>query len=165
MFLYPLRRALSCITDAYLAGGYDPERLPKLVFLAAQENGYIRLRAAHPIEFRLIHGYALTQDEDGWRAHTTSYSYNFQLDNGREVVVHHFDPRQRSKVKTPHLHVRGLTTPLPLSKAHFPTGRVSIEEVIRFAVTELGVHPRYGDGVWQALLAETEQEFFVARRW
>ncbi len=164
-FLRPLRRALSCITDEYLAGGYDPARSPKLVFPSAQENGYIRLRGDHPIEFRLIHGYNITQDEDGWAVHTTSYSYDFQLDNGREVVVYHFDPRPRSKVKTPHLQARGLIDPLPLSKAHFPTGRVSIEEVIRFAITDLGVRPRHENGIWQTHLAETEKEFFAKKRW
>lgn len=68
-------------------------------------------------------------------------------------------------MKTPHLHVRGLTAPLALSRAHFPTGRVAIEAVIRFAIAELGVRPLLPAGTWQALLAETEQTFRDNRTW
>ncbi len=166
LFLRPLRRALSCITNEYLGGGYHPSRPTLLSFPNARNDGYIRLRSDHCqlqtqrlIEFRLSYNYEITEGADGWVAHTTGYNYAFQLDNGREIVAYHFDPRRRWKVQTPHLHVRGLAAPLALSRAHFPTGRVSIEEVIRFAITELRVRPLLPDNLWQALLEETERAF------
>ena len=171
-FLRPLRRALSCVTTQYLSGGYEPNRPTLLNFPDANENGYIRLHSDHRqlqeegfVEFRFTHNYEIIETADGWTVHTTGYNYEFQLGNGREIVAYHFDPRRGSKVKTPHLHVRGLTDPLELSKTHFPTGRVSIEEVIRFAIVELRVRPLHQNGVWQATLAETEQEFMGKKTW
>lgn len=171
-FLSPLRRALSCITGEDLRGGNQPNRPTVMEFSAADERGFIRLRSEHSaleesnfLEFRFIHGYVIAEDAAGWAVHTTQYTYEFQLNNGLEVVSYHYDPRGTSKVKTPHMHVKSLTRPLPLSRAHFPTGRVSIEDVIRFAITELRVRPRHRDGEWQARLVETEEGFKTKRRW
>lgn len=142
-----------------------PDRLTFLQFSNADTDGFIRLQSAHPqlpehgfIAFRLIHGYRITKGTGGWAVHTVNYKYELQVASGREIVAYHFDP-DRGRVRTPHLHVRGLTAPLPLSKVHFPTGRVSIEDVIRLAITELRVRPRLPDGQWQSLLEETEEEF------
>ncbi len=169
----PFRQALACLTDAYLADERPANRRAALLFPAANANrGYIRLASQHPqlrgigfLEFRFIHGYTLAQHDEGWDAHTTSYAYEFQHPDGREIVAYHYEPGPNSRVKTPHCHVRGLTGPLPLSKAHFPTGRISIEEIIRFAITELGVPPRYPHGDWQARLDQTAAAFFAQRRW
>lgn len=108
----------------------------------------------------MAHNYALVQEGGQWTVHTRGYAYELQLADGREVVAYHYDPREQSKVKYPHLHVKDLTVPIPLGKAHFPTGRVSIEAILRFAITELGVLPRLNR--WETVLAETEQAF--ARR-
>jgi hypothetical protein len=48
---------------------------------------------------------------------------------------------------------------LDLNKLHIPTGWVTIEEVIRFLITELGHRPPCGNG-WPAVLAESEEAFF-----
>lgn len=73
----------------------------------------------------------MAEEETGWIAHTTGYVYALQLENGHEIVAYHFDPRASARVKTPHLHVRGLTAPLALSRAHFPTGRGDTAHVAR----------------------------------
>jgi len=161
-FLTPLRQAIACVTDAQLAGGSDPAK-PHALFFRPSEGGYIRLRGLHPLQFRLSHNYEIVQDTHGWSAHTRGYAYELQLADGREVVAYHYDPRPQSKVKVPHLHIKGLTTPLALEKAHFPTGRVPIEAVLRFAVTELGVQPRVSE--WEAVLAGLERDFNAQRTW
>jgi hypothetical protein len=171
-FARPLRRAVSAIIDTYLSGGYRTDQPNVLTFLNTPSGATVRLRSDHVqaagrgfIEFTFGHNYILTETNTGWVAHTTGYEYALQLENGREIVAYHYDPRGASRVKTPHLHVRGLTAPLPLSRAHFPTGRVAIEEVIRFALMALGVRPRLPEGRWQALLIETERVFTGNRTW
>jgi hypothetical protein len=83
--------------------------------------------------------------------------------DGAAIVIDHDDPRPGSLVTRPHLHVRGLQQPLPLGKAHFPTGRVSIEEPLRFAMREVGVQPLQAD--WVAILDTTEADFNTKRTW
>lgn len=60
------------------------------------------------------------------------------------------------------MHVKNLTAPIYLGKAHFPTGTVSVEAVLRFAIEELGVQPLQPD--WRATLAETERNPIASGR-
>jgi len=85
----------------------------------------------------------------------TRYAYWLFDPQGRELLLYQWDPGENSKVTTPHLHVRALTmltTPnLPdqpttdlvrrLVRAHLPTGSVTLAEVLRMAVDDLGVDP------------------------
>ena len=48
---------------------------------------------------------------------------------------------------------------LDLDKAHLPTGWVTIEEVIRFLIFDLGMQPPCGDS-WPDLLEKSERKFF-----
>lgn len=56
---------------------------------------------------------------------------------------------------------------LEFNKAHLPTGWVTIEEVIRFLIVDLGMQPLCGAG-WPNVLAESERLFFekfTGKRW
>lgn len=48
---------------------------------------------------------------------------------------------------------------LDLDKAHVPTGWVTLEEVLRFLIVDLGVKPPCGSK-WPAILADSERAFF-----
>ena len=50
---------------------------------------------------------------------------------------------------------------LSLGKMHLPTGRVTIEELIRYCITELGTVPPCGDS-WPEILTESERAFHEA---
>lgn len=161
-FLAPLRRAISCVTNVQLAGGWEPGGIHGLI-VRPTTSGRIPLRADTPINLRLIHLYEVVDGEQSWSVHTVGYTYQFALTDGVEIVIYHYDPRPGSLVTRPHLHVRGLNQPMPLGKAHFPTGRVSIEETLRFAMRELGVQPLKAD--WVAILDTTEADFNTKRTW
>ena len=69
-----------------------------------------------------------------------------------------------NEVTFPHLHIgsallAGQTAIRPgdLHHAHIPTGRVSLEAVVRLAITEFGVKPRMGN--WEEILQRTEAAF------
>lgn len=166
-FLTPLRRAIACFTDVQLTGGDEPHVGHALT---VRPTPYIHLygypdprSVPQGFHFVLLHLYEVTWSTDGWAVHTRGYTYGLELAGGQEIVIYHYDPRPESKVKTPHLHVRGLDKPFDLGKAHFPTGRVSIEEVLRFAVRELGVRP--GTTNWETILEETERDFHEKKTW
>jgi hypothetical protein len=77
-----------------------------------------------------------------WRVSTRAYAYEMQT-SGRELVwSYHWHPQ--STVSNPHAHLghTQLAEDAVLSdKAHHPTGRVSLESVIRTCITEYGVEP------------------------
>jgi hypothetical protein len=61
-----------------------------------------------------------------------------------------------------HLHLQGEYTlgtrrTIPLAQVHIPTGWVTLEEIIRFLITDLGVKPKEQD--WENSLRESEELF------
>lgn len=69
-----------------------------------------------------------------------------------------------------HLHIRGsahepcLPTKGKLEDVHFPTGRVTLEAIIRMLVDDFGVPSKEDDTIWRPLLHETEQAFIAVAR-
>lgn len=137
----------------------------------------LRLRTVAPPAIQLSFGqrFEIVRGEsipDGpYRVHTREYWYQFSLEDDRELFAFHWtpdttDPRQR---RHPHLHV-GAALLLPespifpgaLNKRHIPTGRVSIESIVRFAIEELGVEPLIE--TWRDVLDRGEQQFNAYRR-
>lgn len=163
-----MRQALLCVTHLYMTGGYQPNAEQALIFFPAPVLG-IALLAEQPVRMQVSHFYEITQDLTGyWSVHTTAYSYTIEVEDGPEVVSYHYDPhpeyRDMSNVYgKPHLHVRGLTRPLPLSKAHFPTDRIALESFLLFAIRELGVYTNRPDAV--QILEAGDADFQQLRSW
>lgn len=86
-----------------------------------------------------------------WRASTRGYMY-------------HWHPA--GAVRNPHAHI-GATRLAPdavlLYKAHYPTGRISLESVIRICITEYKVSPMKSD--WHDVLGARERDFETYRSW
>jgi hypothetical protein len=71
---------------------------------------------------------------------------------GPEIVAYHWHPGRRSPIDFPHLHL-GAGSGVDreeLHKAHLPTGRVELEDVLLMAIQEFGVRPRRED--WEEIL-------------
>jgi hypothetical protein len=63
----------------------------------------------------------------------------------------------------PHVHAYGARDNLTLHKLHLPTGRVSIEAVVRFLIEDLDVVSRRDD--WRIILDRHEEAFRRSRTW
>jgi hypothetical protein len=74
-----------------------------------------------------------------WRVMTEEYIYELRLVGGGELISYHWHPRGTSGITWPHAHCHTLTTPVDLSRTHFPTGRIALESVVRYAIVELKV--------------------------
>jgi hypothetical protein len=68
----------------------------------------------------------------------------------RELFAYHWHPIGRSHVTTPHLHISGRTEPPELAQAHYPTGPVTLADVVRPLIADFQVPPRRTD--WQRIL-------------
>jgi hypothetical protein len=53
--------------------------------------------------------------------------------------------------------------PVDLTKLHIPTGRVSVEAVVRLAIEEFDVVPQRDD--WEAVITASEDAFDRYREW
>lgn len=106
------------------------------------------------------HQFRVVQDDDGpgWHVSTAGYEYYLQDDDGHELIGWHWHPE--SRITYPHLHVPAGHVH---RKMHVPTGRVSIEAVIRLLINDLGVPTLRADH--EKILDEAEASFIRYRRW
>ena len=121
----------------------------------------VKLKTVNGVDIRLTlsMGFKVVavSDELGqWKVHTISY--NYQISNGNsEILSYHWHPDAHPQIWFPHLHMKGKH-----SKTHLPTGRVSIEEVIRLLIAEFGVKAK---GDWEHILLKAQRTFEKDRTW
>lgn len=103
-FLGPLQQALDCLTPTVL-----------------------NVSGGYYVEFEGPRG--------PWKVQTTAYFYELRRGE-HELIAYHWHPQGASSYTTPHLHI-GPGAELgfaALRRAHLPTGRIAVEEVLRTAV-------------------------------
>jgi hypothetical protein len=129
-------------------------------FVVARLQG----RAIRPLEltprgwlhFRLI----ATVRPDGKiivEAAILSYSLSPNPDDEKWIFRYDYRLNPQDNYPCAHLHINAGS----LKEVHFPTSRVSIEQIVAHLITEHGVEPRCTN--WLALL-KVSHEDFVARR-
>jgi hypothetical protein len=123
-------------------------RHPQIGITVAQ---YVRIKAT---------GSPVRQDR--FEASDIGYFYALTTVDGNEILSFHWnsqtiDPDQRD---FPHLHIGAinldpgsLIRPGTFHKMHVPTGYITVEDVIRLAITELSVRPLRSD--WEQVLERT----------
>lgn len=101
-----------------------------------------------------------------YRISTRGYMYGLQDPNGSEVFAAHWHPLGSSPYVDPHYHVGaaalsddGVFSP----RAHIPSHRVSLEEFVRFVITQFDVEPTCDD--WNERLRSTEDTFDRYKSW
>jgi hypothetical protein len=132
----------------------DPQALT-----LSREPLALRSPAIGAIQLRLRQQFHVVRAERAkYHISTAAYFYRLDDEKGHELIAWHWHPAQR--VNYPHAHVDcGAIT----SSAHLPTGRVSIESVLRFVLNDLGVRARRED--YADVLDEAERAFIQHRRW
>ena len=169
-FLHPLQSVFACFTQAVLdhRGGYDPQK-QHVVLLP--DDAPIQLKGDTEIDLYFSHRYEVVQTDDRergpWKVRSLGYRYRIDFRQGSaELVSYHWHPD--GKWKFPHLHVHPETAIFApnFRKAHFPTQRISIEDVLETAVREFGAKPlarREGD--WERILREARARFMMYKTW
>lgn len=105
-----------------------------------------------------------------FRVSTVEYCYRFETPSEEELFTFPWTPeKQGAEVTRPHLHIGNRlmsdTAPQALPnvyRLHVPTGSVSIEAVVRFALEDLGCSPSRND--WRSILDDGEKRFSTLRR-
>lgn len=166
-FVELLRRSLSCVTTAVLdvRGGYHPSDYPHAATL---NNGNpIRLRGSRQLGLLMSLQYYVVEDTgspSSWVVRTAAYYFALTDKDDREIIAYHWHPAGRSGVTWPHMHLgASISRESTLAKVHLPTGRVSIEQILRMAIMELDVQPLRKD--WAAMLDHSQSTFEAQRTW
>jgi hypothetical protein len=101
-----------------------------------------------------------------WRVTTAGYKYTIETTEGEEILGYHWHPDSLSPFKEAHLHLgsgaRIGRSELESTKAHLPTGRVSMEDFIQLLIEVFQARPRHD---WKNVLAATAQAFWRYASW
>ena len=127
-------------------------------FTLRPESVAVGRARALSLSMDLFHEVVPAVDSGRWRVATVGYRYTLGDDEGRELVSYQWHPRGLSPVTVPHLHLgsRLVRPGVPFGGVHLPTGIVTLADVIRVVIVELGVEPRRGD--WAAVLRRCDDE-------
>lgn len=154
------QRALLCVSRAHFntEGHRDPEALHS----ADIGTSPTPLRSSPPLALLVLLRYRIVEvsaPSRRWVVRLTDYYYTLTDDVGRELFAYHWHPAGRSRVTWPHLHLGPALGELATAatQAHFPTGPVAIEDVLRLAIRWFGVIPLRQD--WDAVLDGTRRLF------
>jgi len=165
----PLQQALSCVTHAglYIRGRDDASNAPYALML--RQDPAILGRDGR-LSLTMIQHYRVIEAEvprGPWKVQIVAYYYTVSEpgDPSRELFGYHWHPQGRSRVTSPHFHLyEGAHIGREdMRKAHFPTGRIALEDVLRLVIQEFGVMPLRDD--WAEILDRTQAAFEDWRTW
>jgi hypothetical protein len=155
----------------------SPQRAAEVTYplmLAEGEPVRLQARAGFPrFGFSLRQRYQLVHipedpERGPWKVRTVDYYYAVHDDQGKELFAYHYHPGGRSRMQRPHVHFRALTVTRPeFEAAHYPTGRVALEEVLWMLLDEqdnkFGVRPLRAN--WREVLQRGLAAFERWRTW
>ena len=170
-YIEPLQKAVSCVTDAVLSvsGGYYASDKPHALTFG---DGLPQKLPQTNLYIAITQLYYVVRDDDPdrgpWKATIAEYVYTLRRGAGErkpEVLLsYQWHPRPRAKFNYPHLHLGSASgVEQHLGATHIPTGRVALEDVLRFSISQLGVKPRRDD--WKEVLDKTQGRFEAYRTW
>jgi hypothetical protein len=157
-FLEPLRQIVGCVTDEGFVARIRREGGP---YPARFQDGFAilgRTGSRQPFRLTLTHSYNVlppSGEQRLWTVGTAGWIYDLADSRDELISAFHWHPENSGRVARPHVHVYGDHDTVDLHKLHFPTGRVSLEAVVRFLIEDLDVVPRRRD--WDEVLDRHEQ--------
>jgi hypothetical protein len=165
-FLTPFKDVVGCITDEGFVARIKRQGGP---CSATFQSGFAMLdrrSGQPPIQLTLTHSYYVVPEQGRrgpWRVTTAGWIYKVADAEGNLVLAFHWHPEGSGRATWPHIHAYGSYSSFSLDRLHPPTGRVSIEAVVRFLIEDLDVIPR--KDAWRTILDEREREFWELRTW
>ncbi len=163
-FAHYFRESLSVVTTAFMTAGREgDERV-----LLYEPPVKLQRKQGDPLFLSVTQTYRVTPLGEGFKAKTTSYSYELSVkkdDNLEIIAAFHWHPSKTAKLRWPHVHIRGNTAEGDLGRKHFPTARISIEDFLRFLIRDFDVKPRLAYDVWKEILTRNKQEFVSSASW
>lgn len=162
-FCDPLKRALACIgAHAKITPSEGGRSNPKGTH-AWSLNGMRGLSLGEYLLQAQMHYEFIPRDE-GWRITTKAYRYKLSV-RGKDLFRIHWHPWGNSPYKLPHIHAHfaGAKGDLTSLEHHLPTGRMTFEDAISWAILSGGIEPQRED--WAEVLEECQSRHVEHRTW
>lgn len=104
-----------------------------------------------------------------WKVTTLSYEYAIERSKDRqEVIAFHWEGFDAVN-PIPHIHIgfAGNDKSTPFTpKNHIPSGRVLVEDIVRFVIDEMGVHPTKARRLdWKSIVAAARAAVMKHKTW
>jgi hypothetical protein len=163
-----LHLALSCVQPTKLYVSKDGQRTVGPVHAVAS-YGPLDLRCpTGRLGLTVALNYLIIERDDErpdarFKVSTQRYQHAITDADGTEVIAWHWHPGESAPAATPHIHVTGATGDHIVRRGHVPTGRVTVEAVIRYALSELAATPNRQD--WTTILDKCEGDFRTFATW
>jgi hypothetical protein len=164
-----LQLPLSCISKAVWTAATPVRGLDEEAVLILPKNEPINLGKANGEHVRLFAAQRFVVIPDlnnpgEYKTRTREYVYKFSDDAG-EVLEWHWHPSRGRRETHMHCRFRRATKPWGLTPGalHLPTSRVAFEDIVRFAIGDLGIQPRRDD--WEVIIGEALMAFEAWRTW
>ena len=166
-YVKPIQQSLSCVTQSVLKpSGYgESDKDDILTFpVGAVPIGGDGLHFRFVQRFRTI---VIPDQPHLKKVSTTYYSYAVEGDGAEEIIGYHWHPMSTSRINYPHLHLgNGAKVGRPElenAKAHLPTGRVGIEEIVHLLIETFKVPTQRVDHA--KILRTNLNKFFSFATW
>jgi hypothetical protein len=168
-FLDTLQRAVSTVTRAKILtseGGHKVVGKEHALTISRARPIALRCASGDQLQLSIAVRYEIIRRPDlprseRFKVSTRWYQHHVLSGDGAEMVSFHWHPVTGHG---PHVHLTGLPSGgLLTSRSHVPSGRVPIEAVLRFLLTELHVRPARGD--WPEVLDSCERDFRRFASW
>lgn len=171
-----LERALGCISAKRLVLAEPTKfQLNADYPLVLNNNDPVLLRGEVNVYLSAGQRFRIVEDKEvkqgPYRVHTVEYWYQIDCPKDTEIFTYHWKPESTTTPleREPHIHLGSSVVANDVvlmrkqfSKLHIPTGRVSIESVVRFLIGEIKVQPIVNE--WETVLDEGQQLFDTFRR-
>lgn len=169
-YIYPLQWAVASFAEnmQFRRGGTDPAVGAEVLLTATGDPialcdayGTECLALSLRLHFRIEH---VSSSPRRWETRTVAYSYGLKdpADVRREIAGYHWHPHVPG-IAYPHLHA--YTAPPPTDRLHFPTGYITLKDVLGFAMRDFDVHPLQGKGGWREALDTLDTVFRASLAW
>lgn len=165
-FHRPLQQDVNCITRDFLVSSPGGRHVVDKTHSLSMANGPIRLNdAGVQLEVGLEYSIIKTgkSGKDAYRCTTKSYAYALLDDDDKQMFAWHWHPFGLSTFAEPHVHPYRIGPGGLPPDGHYPSGRVSLEMVVRCCITQLGAPTRVDD--WEKVLSMNEGKFELHRSW
>lgn len=165
-FAYYFRESLSVLTAAYLLANQEKDCR---ILLYDEPVKVARKHGAEPLYLSITQTYRVVVAQDGSnRANSTGYSYGLLIKQNGEfhvIVEFHWHPDDTPNLKWPHLHVIANSKDGELSRVHFPTARICIEDFIRLMIRDFDIKARFPYDEYKRILTKNKAAFVENASW
>lgn len=158
-FIEPLEAAIACLGTAKVTRSHDGMRPGGI--RAWSLNGGSGMALSGAMLFEASMHYEIVPFAAGWRVTTHAYMYGL-LHRGEECFAIHWHPAGRSPHRGPHVHLPLEGARGDIRKQHLPTGRMTLEDAVAWAVA-FGAAPVRDD--WAEILDGSRALHVQHRSW